>query len=139
VKQPPRKTPEEALRASVDALGGLQEIGHEFKPEYEPGSAGQWLSHCLTAGCRDKLSLAQIVHIFRKAQSVGEHSGFEVFAAICGYTAAPIATDTQLVDAVKRAEAAKREAIDAARDLEMLSDNPRLMAIMRAANLKVTP
>ena len=139
MKQPPRKTPEEALRASVDALGGLQEIGHEFKPEYEPGSAGQWLSHCLTAGCRDKLSLAQIVYIFRKSQAIGEHVGFEAFAAICGYTATPIAADAELVEAVKRAEAAKREAIEAARDLEMLSDNPRLLSIMKAAGLKVEP
>ena len=134
-----RKTLEEALRIAVDALGGLQQVGHDLRPDLEPDIAGQWLSHCLTAAKRDKLSLSQQRHIFRAAHAAGEHAGFEAFAATCGYTATPFAADTQFVDAVKRAEAAKREAIEAAHDLELLSDNPRLMAIMRAANLKVTP
>ena len=45
----PSKTPEEALRISVDALGGLQDVGAELRHESEmdPISAGQWLSHCL--------------------------------------------------------------------------------------------
>jgi hypothetical protein len=127
VRNATRKTLEEALRIAVDALGGLQQVGHDLRPDLEPDIAGQWLSHCLTATKRDKLSLSQQRHIFRAAHAAGEHAGFEALAATCGYTATPFA------------EAAKREAIEAARDLELLSDNPRLLAIMRAANLKVTP
>lgn len=132
-----RKSPEEALRASVDALGGLQEVGHDFKPEIDPALAGQWLSHCLTAAKRDKLSLQQIVHIFRSAHGKGEHDGFAVFAKLCGYQVTPVGFDAELADAIKRAQSAAEEARSATQHLESLSENPELLARMKAAGLKV--
>jgi hypothetical protein len=132
-----RRSPEEALRASVDALGGLQEVGHAFKPDIDPALAGQWLSHCLTASKRDKLSLSQIVHIFRNAHHTGEHDGFAVFALLCGYQVQAVGTDAELAAAQHRAVAAVREAQDAARDLTTLIDNPKLLATLRAAHVNV--
>jgi hypothetical protein len=139
VSQAARKTPEEALRISVDALGGLQSVGAELRPEsdVDPIISGQWLSHCLTASKRDKLSLRQIAWIFRKAHNIGEHAGFEQFAALCGYTATPVAPAQELAELRHQADAAVRAAHDAARDLELLIDNPRLFATMRAAGLKI--
>lgn len=137
MKQMIRKAPEEALRASVDALGGLQTVGHQFKPEIDPALAGQWLAHCLTAAKRDKLSLQQVVHIFRSAHGIGEHDGFAVFAKLCGYQVTPVGFDAQMADVIKRARAAVEEARSASADLEALSDNPELLARMKAAGLKV--
>lgn len=137
MKQSIRRTPEEALRASVDALGGLQAVGHTFKPEADPILAGQWLAHCLTAAKRDKLSLAQIVHVFKSAHAAGEHDGFAVFALLCGYRVEAVGIDAELAEAKRRAEKAVAEAIEAARHLQSLADNPELLARMQAAGLKV--
>lgn len=133
-----RKTPEEAMRASVDALGGLQEVGAQLKgAAADPVLAGQWLAHCLTAAKRDKLSLAQIVHVFRGAHGVGEHDGFAVFAQLCGYQVTPVGFDAQLAQALKRAEQAAADARQAADDVAILADRPELFARMAAAGLKV--
>lgn len=133
-----RKTPEEAMRASVDALGGLQEVGAQLKgAAADPVLAGQWLAHCLTAAKRDKLSLAQIVHVFRSAHGVGEHDGFAVFAQLCGYQVTPVGFDAQLAQALKRAEQAATEAQQARDEIASLSDNPELLARMTKAGLKV--
>lgn len=132
-----QRTPEECLRISIDALGGLQQVGHCLRPELDPVLAGQWLAHCTQESHSQKLSEAQEATIWRKAYAIGSHAGFQAYAQSMGYQAVPISTDAQLVEAVKRAEAAKREATEAARDLSMLVENPRLLAQMQAAGLKV--
>lgn len=132
-----RKTPEEALRISVDALQGLQVVGAELKPEYAPDNAGQWLAHCLTATHRQKLSLSQIVWIFRRAANQGDHEGFAAFAAACGYQAKPVDAVAELTEVRQAAERAVRAARDAAKDLMLLSENPELLARMQAAGLKI--
>lgn len=133
----PRKTPEECLRMAVDALGGLQEVGNMLRPDIDPMVAGQWLSHCLTATKRDKLSESQRVMIWQRAHAIGAHEGYQAFARSLGYTAEPTSPDAQLLDAYKRAEAARQAAAEAANDLATLIDNPRLLAAMRAANINV--
>lgn len=81
-----------------------------------------------TTSKRDKLALTQIVKVFRAAQGLGEHEGFQMFAAICGYTA-------QLVDALKRASALKAEAEETIEHVRTLSENPKLRALMNAAHV----
>lgn len=132
-----RKTPEECLRIAVDDLGGLQEVGHILKPDMSPEAAGQWLSHCLTAGKRDKLSESQRHLIWRKAFAIGAHEGYQAYARSLGYSAEAVAPDAQLVEAVKRAEAAQAAAVETAQDLAQLLDNPRLLATLRAHNVNV--
>ena len=131
-------TPEEAIRKSVDSAGGMKAIGHALRPELEPATADEWLVHCLTASRREKLSLAQLVYIFRQANQIAGHAGFNAFCRLCGYgTAEPLLPEAQLAEASKRALAAKHEAEAAVHDLQTLIDNPRLLATMRAAGLKV--
>jgi hypothetical protein len=138
MKQVIRRAPEEALRASVDALGGLQEVGHALKgADSDPVLAGQWLSHCLTESKRDKLSLSQIVHVFKRASAIGEHDGFAIFALLCGYQVQPIGVEAQLAEAMKAAEQARAQAEETARNLQTLLENPKLLATMRAAHLNV--
>jgi len=132
-----RKTPEEALRISIDSLGGFKEVGHSLHPDEDPAIAGQWLCHTVTASRREKLSLSQIVLIFRRAANQGDHEGFTAFASACGYKAEPIDTIAELTEVRHAAEKAVRAARDAARDLMLLSENPELLARMKAAGLKV--
>lgn len=121
-------TPEEALRASVEAIGGLQEVGHALKPEIDPATAGNWLGHCLTASKRDKLSLRQIALVFRKAYSAGEHEGFASFADQLGYRVVAIEPQAELEELSRRAESAANEAMSLSREV---------IARMQASHLKV--
>jgi hypothetical protein len=132
-----RKTPEECLRIAVESLGGLQEVGHMLRPDMDPALAGQWLSHCLTSTKRDKLSEQQRHLIWRRAHAIGAHEGYQAFARSLGYSADPITVDAQLVDAIKRAEAARLVAAETANDLASILDNPRLIATLKAANINV--
>lgn len=106
-----RHTPEDALRRAVDALGGPQRVGHDLKPEMPPPVAGVWLSHCLTASKRDKLSLSQIACIFRDAYKAGEHDGFMAFAESLGYRVIGIEPQAQADELTKSAEAKISQAI----------------------------
>lgn len=36
----------EAIRATVNALGGFKKIGHELKPDKGVEEAGRWLADC---------------------------------------------------------------------------------------------
>lgn len=132
-------TPESAVRQSIDGAGGAKVVGTTLRPEWDtaPDTASRWLSHCCTDGHRSKLGLRQLAWIFKAACRAGQHTGFRAFAHICGYEAHPITAESDLIEAVRRAESAKREAQSAANDLQTLTDNPRLLATMRKAGLKV--
>jgi hypothetical protein len=122
-------TGERALERAIDALGGLQSVGHMLRPELEPDAAGRWLSHCLQPRKRDKLSIAQILLIFREANSKGEHEGFEAWSRGCGYRAGqPITPESELAELQKRAMRTLRESQDAQREL---------FERMRAAGIKI--
>jgi hypothetical protein len=77
--------PEEALRACVDALGGPQKVASRMRPTMHPILAGQWLSHCLEVGHRQKPSLSQIVWLLAEARAIGFHAGAEEFNRLVGY------------------------------------------------------
>lgn len=123
------RTPEEALRASVDALGGLQKVGHRLRPEIDPILAGQWLAHCVDPERREKLTLAQIVWIFREAKAAGAHVGFESLAQLLGYRITAVVDEReQLADLARKAQAAAHEATTLSAEV---------LARMQHANLKV--
>ncbi len=135
MKSSQNRSPEEALRLSTEALGGLQVVGSAFRTDIDPVLAGQWLAHCLTATKRDKLALTQIVKIFRDARGLGDHQGFQLFASICGYHAAPVGIDAELADALRQARTKQAEAEASAQTLQQIIDNPRLLALMQAAHV----
>lgn len=136
-----KRTPQEAVRSAVDALGGLQEVGHALKgADSDPILAGQWLSHCLqiNASNRHKLSLGQLVHVFRQSVAAGHPEGAILFAELCGLKAEPVTTDAQLAAAVTHAAEALHTAQAAMADLRLLQDNPRLMAILQASHVDLS-
>lgn len=63
----------EAIRATVNALGGFKKIGHELKPDKGVEEAGRWLADCCNAEKREKLSPAELAFIRRKARIEGCH------------------------------------------------------------------
>ena len=80
----------EAIRATVNALGGFKAVGVELRPEKSAVDAGKWLADCLNAAKRDRLDPEQLAYIRRKARAAGCHvlAAFEMQQA--GY-APPVA------------------------------------------------
>lgn len=121
----------EGLRISVEALGGLQVVGHRLWPEMHPILAGQRLGHCLqgTGKRREKLSLAQIDWIFLEAFAAGKHDGAERFMQGINYRiTAKIDPREEVADLTRRAVAAAHESAE-------LSN--KALALAHAMHLKV--
>lgn len=130
MKPPIRRTPEDALRLAIDALGGPQDVGYLLKPEHNPILSGQWISHCLSLGHRSKLSVAQIALIFRRAFEAGQHDGFTEFAEQLGYRVVGIEPQAELEELSRKARAHAEQAISLSQEV---------LERMHHANLKVEP
>jgi hypothetical protein len=77
----------EAIRATVQALGGFKRIGHELKPDLSVEAAGRWLADCCNPEKREKLSPSELAWIRRRARQESVHllAAFEMQDA--GYAA----------------------------------------------------
>lgn len=84
----------EALRATINALGGYKSVGVELRPEKSAVDAGKWLADCLNTDKRDKLNPEQLAYIRRKARQANVHvmAAFEMQEA--GY-APPVAIEPE--------------------------------------------
>lgn len=70
-------SPEEALRALIDALGGPKAVGHMLMPEKSMDDARRTVLKWCDAERHDKPSLDQLLLLMRKDREAGCH----VFAA----------------------------------------------------------
>lgn len=104
----------EAIRATVNALGGMKVVGVELRPEKSAVDAGKWLADCLNPAKRDRLDPEQLAFIRRKARAAGCHilASFEMREA--GYAEpVPIAPEDE-------AAQLQREFIGAVKALEQI-------------------
>lgn len=104
----------DALRATINALGGMKAIGVELKPEKTAVDAGRWLADCLNSDKRDRLAPDQVAYIRRKARAAGVHilAAFEMQDA--GYQA-PIPVEPE-----DERAALQREFIEMGKKMEAL-------------------
>lgn len=124
-------TPEDTLRAAVMALGGYKKVGVMLWPQLEesPDRAGRRLADHLNEERPEKLSIAQVVWVFRKAQQAGFHEGMYAWNRLCGYSPSkPLNDAEELADLQRKALAAAEAAAQAGTEL---------LARMQAAGLKV--
>ena len=91
------ESPEDALRAAVQALGGTKQVGALLWPDKTPDNAGRLLSDCLNTGRAEKQELSQVLRIFLLAKERGCQSPFVWFAAEAGYEARAV-TKAEEVD-----------------------------------------
>lgn len=84
----------EAIRATINALGGMKSVGVELRPEKSAVDAGKWLADCLNPDKRDRLAPDQLAWIRRKGRIAGCHvlAAFESLDA--GY-APPVALEPE--------------------------------------------
>lgn len=116
----------EAIRATVNALGGMKAIGVELKPEKSAVDAGKWLADCINPEKRDTLSPAQLAYIRRCGRAKGVHilAAFEAMDA--GYAPPlPIAPEDEAAEL-------QREFIASVRALEALQNKMARNSALRA-------
>ena len=83
-------TPEKALDACIQALGGSKKVGQRLFPEKSIESATTYLANCVDPNRNEKLSLSHVMMLFKMAKDEGVHSPFFWFASEIGYEAKPI-------------------------------------------------
>jgi len=91
------ESPEQALEACVQHVGGAKAVGVMLWPDKTVDNARTYLLACLNADRPEKLSMSQMIMVFRLAKQAGYHAGFEFFAHECEYDARPI-TKAEEVD-----------------------------------------
>lgn len=84
-------TPEKALDACIQALGGCKKVGAVIFPEKSVDSASTYLSNCVDQHRAEKLSMAHMMLIFKLAKQAGFYAPFIWFSAECGFDARPVA------------------------------------------------
>jgi hypothetical protein len=93
------ESPEDALRAAVQALGGHKQVGAMLWPDRTPDNAGRLLADCVNPARAEKLELTQVLRIFLLARDKGFHEPFRWFATEAGYEAKAV-TRAEEVDRV---------------------------------------
>lgn len=76
----------EAIRSTVQALGGFKRVGADLKPDLGVEAAGRWLSDCCNPEKREKLSLTELAFIRKAARKSGIHILAHFEARDAGYT-----------------------------------------------------
>jgi hypothetical protein len=89
------ETPEDALKYSIQSLGGAKAVAPSMWPDKSVENARDYLLACLNSDRAEKLSYSQIIYIFKLAKQIGAHAGFEWFANACEYESNPISLEEQ--------------------------------------------
>lgn len=63
----------DAIRATVQALGGAKRIGSDMKPDLSVEAAGRWLSDCCNPDRRERLTPTELAYLRKRARAAGVH------------------------------------------------------------------
>lgn len=88
----------DALRASVDALGGTKRVGHALWPAKTIEEAGKHLDRCLLSTSAQKLSLEELMWIFSQSAAKGCHVLASHFGHVGGYKFVPVSPEDELAE-----------------------------------------
>lgn len=91
------ESPEDALRAAVQVLGGSKKVGSMLWADKTVDNASRQLLDCLNPSRNEKLELSQVMMILALAKEAGYHSPFSWMAGQVGYGVTPI-TKAEEVD-----------------------------------------
>lgn len=105
---------DEAIRATVQALGGFKRVGADMKPDLGVEAAGRWLSDCCNPSRRERLTPSELAYLRRRARQAGVHvlASFEMREA--GYA------DPQPVEPEDERAALQRDFIEHTKMLERM-------------------
>lgn len=121
----------EALRHTVNALGGPGKVGLELKPSMKKDDAGRWVSDCLNADRAAKFDLEEIMWILREARKIGCHTAMAYLCQDAGYQATPISPEDEQDELMRQFIEAQKAMAAIVRRIDTLQ--PRLRPELRPA------
>lgn len=90
-------SPEDALKAVIQQLGGIKRVGPKLFPDKTVDAAARYLLDCVNPDRSEKLSLSQIMMLLRLAHEAGFHTAYAWISGEVGYDIKPI-TKAEEVD-----------------------------------------
>jgi hypothetical protein len=76
----------DALVATVMALGGYKKVGPVMRPELPVEQAANWLRDCLNPSRREKLNPEQTLLVMKFGRQAGVHAAAAFAMRECGYS-----------------------------------------------------
>ena len=114
------ESPEQALTAAVQHLGGTKQVGALLWPDKTPDSARTRLLDCLNPSRAERLDLTEAMFILRKAKEAGFHAPFAWIAGDVGYEARAITKADEIDRVTNVVEATSKTLAAAVAALERL-------------------
>lgn len=93
----------DALRCTIQAVGGSKIVGAKLWPDKTPDAAGRLVADCLNAAKHERFTPDQVLLILRWGHDIGSHAGMSFIAQEAGYEIRPITPDAErdrLADAI---------------------------------------
>lgn len=111
----------DALRATVQALGGYKAIGAKLWPDKTPDAAARLLADCCNVSRSERLKPSQLLLVMRMGREAGVHILAEHFMGEAGYRKPePIVPDDEAAILVQRMDEVLGVASQLASRLERL-------------------
>ena len=111
----------DALRTTVQSLGGMKAVGARLWPEKAADAAGRHLADCLNSAKAEKLSPEQVITLARWGHEVGCHAYAAFVGAEVGYdvrVTTPEEQRDQLAESIRAATNTLDRALRLAERLE---------------------
>jgi hypothetical protein len=83
-------SPEDALKAIIQHLGGIKKVGPLLFPDKSVDAAARYLLDCVNHDRQEKLALTQIMMLLRLAHEAGYHTAYAWLSGEIGYDIKPI-------------------------------------------------
>lgn len=123
-------SPEDALKAAVQQLGGIKRVGPMLFPDKGVDASSRYLLDCVNSDRQEKLALSQILMLLRLAHDAGYHAPAQFLAGEMGYT-------VQVIEPKDEVAALQRTFIDSVATQKALID--RMERLTRAPLAQVRP
>lgn len=108
---------QDAIRVTVQALGGMKPVACRLWPEKAPDAAGRHLSDCLNGHKPEKLSPEQVLLLMKWGREAGCHAIASYYGQECGYNFTPVDPEVErdrLADSILEASRTLERLIQAA-------------------------
>ena len=90
-------SPEDALKAVIQQLGGIKRVGPLLFPDKSVDAAARYMLDCVNHDRPEKLAISQIMMLLRLAHAAGYHTAYAWLSGEIGYDIKPI-TKAEEVD-----------------------------------------
>lgn len=124
IEMPFFESPEDALKAVIQQLGGIKRVGPKLFPDKTVDAAARYLLDCVNAERAEKLSLTQVMMLLRLAHEAGYHTAFTWLSGEIGYDVKPVTRAEEVDRLTSVVEQSTKTLASALATLERLQRGP---------------